>query len=289
MRYALHLPNFTYPAPHVLGTTLRDIVQTADQGGFYSLSVMDHLFQIEFVGPPEMEMLEAYTTLGYIAAQTTRVKLGALVTGVIYRYPGLLAKAVTTLDVLSGGRAYLGIGAAWFEREAHGLGVPFPPIKTRLEQLEEALQVCLQMWSPDNGPYRGKHYQLAETLCMPQPVSRPHPPILIGGGGERRTLRLVAQYGDACNLFEFIGWDALRGKLDALKRHCDDLGRDYAGIEKTLLGRIAPGTASAEILERSQVAAKMGFERFCFSLGDVFDRKLLDTMTEEVIPRMGSH
>jgi F420-dependent oxidoreductase-like protein len=288
MRYALHLPNFTYPAPHVLATTLRDIVQTAEQGGFYSLSVMDHFFQIEFVGPPEMEMLEAYTTLGYIAAHTSRIKLGTVVTGVIYRYPGLLAKTVTTLDVLSGGRAYLGIGAAWFEREARGLGVPFPAIGVRMEQLEEALQICKQMWSPDNGPFRGKHFQLAETLCVPQPVSRPHPPILIGGGGEQRTLRLVARYADACNLFEFIGWEALEHKLDVLRRHCDAEGRDYDGIEKTLLGRIAPGTSAAEVLERSQLAARMGFERFCFSLGDVFDRTALDMMVEQVIPRMGT-
>jgi F420-dependent oxidoreductase-like protein len=288
MRYALHLPNFTYPAPHVLATTLRDIVQTAEQGGFHSLSVMDHFFQIEHVGPPEMEMLEAYTTLGYIAAHTSRIKLGALVTGVIYRYPGLLAKTVTTLDVLSGGRAYLGIGAAWFEREAVGLGVPFPALKVRFEQLEEALQICKQMWSPDNGPFHGKHFRLAETLCVPQPVSRPHPPILIGGGGEQRTLRLVARYADGCNLFEFIGWDALEHKLEVLRHHCDAEGRDYGSVEKTLLGRIAPGTSAAEILERSQLAARMGFERFCFSLGDVFDRKALDLMVEEVIPRMGS-
>ena len=288
MRYHLHLPNFTYPAPHVLHETLRDIAQTADQGGFYSLSVMDHFFQIEFVGPPEMEMLEAYTTLGYLAAHTKRVKLGTVVAGVIYRHPGLLAKTVTTLDVLSGGRAYLGIGAAWFEREARGLGVPFPPIGTRMEQLDEALRICKQMWSPDNGPFQGKHYQLAETLCVPQPVSKPHPPILIGGGGEQRTLRLVARHGDACNLFEFLGWEGLQHKLDVLKRHCDKEKRDYDRIEKTLLGRITPETTAAEVLERSQTAAKMGFERFGFSLGDVFDRRLLDMMVNEVIPRMGT-
>ncbi|HKI99773.1 MAG TPA: LLM class F420-dependent oxidoreductase [bacterium] len=288
MRYALHLPNYTYPAPHALGTTLRDIVQTADQGGFHSLSVMDHFFQIEYVGPADMEMLSSYTTLGYIAAHTSRVKLGTLVTGVVYRHPGLLAKAVTTLDVLSGGRAYLGIGAAWFEREARGLGAPFPPLKERFEQLEETLQVCRQMWSADNGPYQGRHYQLAETLCVPQPISRPHPPILVGGGGERRTLRLVAQYADACNLFEFLGPDTLRQKLDTLKRHCDDVGRDYDSIEKTLLGRVTPDASAAEILERSQVAAHMGFQRFYFTLGDVFDRKLLDLMVDEVIPRMGT-
>lgn len=288
MRYALHLPNYTYPPPHVLGPTLRDIVQTADQGGFHSLSVMDHFFQIEYVGPPEMEMLEAYTTLGFIAAHTERVKLGTLVTGVVYRHPGLLAKTVTTLDVLSGGRAYLGIGAAWFEREAVGLGVPYPPLAVRFEQLDEALRICKQMWSDDNGPFEGKHFRLAETLCEPQPLTRPRPPILIGGGGERRTLRLVAQHADACNLFEFLGWEGVQHKLDVLKRHCDDVGRDYDDIEKTLLGRITPETTAADVLERSQTAAKMGIERFYFSVGDVFDRKQLDMMVEEVIPRMGT-
>lgn len=288
MRYSLHLPNFTYPQPLPLNSTLRDIVQTADQGGFHSLSVMDHHFQIEYVGPADMEMLSAYTTLGFIAAHTEHVKLGTLVTGVVYRHPGLLAKHVTTLDVLSGGRAYLGIGAAWFEREARGLGVPFPPMRTRFEQLEETLQICLQMWSENNGPYEGKHFQLAETLCVPQPLSRPHPPILIGGGGERRTLRLVAQYADACNLFEFVGSDGLQAKLDILRHHCDDVGRDYDTIEKTLTGRLEPGTTAAEVLERSQVAARMGFERFFLSVGNVFDRKLLDLMVEKVIPRMGN-
>ena len=172
------------------------------------MSFMDHFFQMDWMAPAEDPMLEGYTALGFVAGRTERLRLRLLVTGVTYRHPGLLAKTVTTLDVVSGGRAELGIGAAWYEREHRGLGVPFPPIAERFERLEEAIQICLQMWSDDNGPYEGKHYQLAETLCRPMPVSSPRPRILIGGGGERKTLRLVAQYADACNLFG----DAARGR-----------------------------------------------------------------------------
>jgi F420-dependent oxidoreductase-like protein len=195
---------------------------------------MDHFFQIEPTGlPAEANMLEGYTSLGYLAAHTTSVDLGLLVTGVTYRHPGLLAKIVTTLDILSGGRAVLGIGAAWFEREHRGLGVPYPALAERFERLEESLQICNQMWDPaDNGPFEGTHYQLAETLCSPQPINRPK--VSIGGGGERKTLRLVAQYGDACNLFGSSP-DDVAHKLDVLRRHCDDLGRDYDTIRKTIL------------------------------------------------------
>jgi F420-dependent oxidoreductase-like protein len=195
---------------------------------------MDHYFQIEPTGrPAESNMLEGYTTLGFLAAHTSRIELGLLVTGVTYRHPGLLAKIVTTLDVLSGGRAVLGVGAAWFEREHRGMGVPFPPVAERFERLEETLRICGQMWDPENnGPFEGKHYQLAETLCSPQPIHRPR--VLIGGGGERKTLRLVAQYGDACNLFASSPEDVAH-KLDVLRRHCDDAGRDYDAIRKTVL------------------------------------------------------
>ena len=197
------------------------------------LSFMDHFFQIEPTGrPAESNMLEGYTTLGFLAAHTSTVQLGLLVTGVTYRHPGLLAKIVTTLDVLSQGRAALGIGAAWFEREHLGLGVPYPPIAERFERLEEALQICEQMWDPaNNGPFTGKHYQLRETLCAPQPINKPK--VLIGGGGERKTLRLVAQYGDACNLFATTP-DEVAHKLDVLRGHCDALGRDYDAIRKTV-------------------------------------------------------
>jgi F420-dependent oxidoreductase-like protein len=206
----------------------------AEEAGATSLSLMDHYFQIEAATgrPAESHMLEGYTTLGYLAAHTSTVKLGLLVTGVTYRHPGLLAKIVTTLDVLSGGRAGLGIGIAWFEREHRGLGVPFPPVGERFDRLEETLQICAQMWDPhDNGPFEGKYYQLAETLCSPQAIRRPS--VLIGGGGERRTLRLVAQYGDACNLFGTSPEDVAH-KLDVLRRHCDAVGRDYDGIQKTI-------------------------------------------------------
>src|SRR5512139_3383067 len=212
MKIGLQIPNFTWPgSPANLGSKLAEIARTADDAGFASVWVMDHFFQIGSrdrsmgLGPSEDEMLEGYSTLSYLAGMTKKVTLGTMVTGVIYRYPGILVKTVTTLDVLSGGRAYLGIGAAWNEREARGLGVPFPPVKERFERLEETLQIANQMWSENNGAYAGKYYQLAETLCTPQPLSKPHPPILIGGSGEKKTLQLVAKYADACNLFARMG------------------------------------------------------------------------------------
>jgi F420-dependent oxidoreductase-like protein len=203
---------------------------------------MDHFFQIGTIGPPELDMVEGYTALAFAAGQTSRIELGTLVTGVTYRHPGLLAKIVTSLDVLSGGRAWLGIGAAWNQWEHRGLGVPFPSTKERFERLEEALQICLQMWAGDQSPYAGQHYELERPLNVPQSLRRPHPPILIGGGGERKTLRLVAQYADACNLFDTgLGPDGLPHKLEVLRRHCEDVGRDYAEIEKTCLARLSLG------------------------------------------------
>jgi F420-dependent oxidoreductase-like protein len=239
MDLGLHVINFSWPgAPASIAPTLGAIAKAAEDAGITDLSVMDHYFQMDMEAMglrPDQEMLEGYTTLGFLAAETSNIRLGLLVTGVTYRHPGLLAKIVTTLDVLSGGRAQLGIGAAWYDREHAGLGVPFPPLKERFERLEEALQICLQMWSDDNGPFEGKHYRLAETLNVPQTIQRPHPPILIGGMGERRTLRLVARYGDACNLFSMAGVDGIRHKLEVLKRHCETEGRDYSTIQKTLL------------------------------------------------------
>ena len=233
MDLGLHYYNFSTPAdPARIAPTLRSAATSAEQAGFAELSVMDHYFQMEHVGTADEPMLEAYTTLGYLAALTERLRLSVLVTGVTYRHPGLLAKIVTTLDVLSGGRAQLGIGASWYEREQRALGVPVVPVSERFERLEETLQICLQMWSGNNGPYQGKHYDLAETLCVPAPLSRPRPPILIGGGGERKTLRLVAQYADACNLFA-SSIDEVRHKLQVLRSHCEDLGRDYDAIHRT--------------------------------------------------------
>ena len=232
MDLGLHLADFTWPGgpAEPCATTWRRIARAAEDVGFTKLSVMDHVWQIGVVGPPEHEMLEAYTTLGYLAASTRRIELLAWVTAVVYREPGLLAKLVTTLDVLSGGRAWLGIGAAWNEEESRGLGLPFPPTAERFERLEEALQICLQMWSDDDGPYDGKHYQLGRTLNSPQSLQRPHPPILIGGGGEQKTLRLVAQYAQACNLFAGPGARAqarraaraLRRRRPRLRRHRED-------------------------------------------------------------------
>lgn len=288
MRVGLQIPSFTYPGgPAELGDKLAEIARTADECGFYSVWVMDHFFQIGVIGPPEDEMLEGYSTLSYLAGHTERVKLGTMVTGVIYRYPGILIKTATTLDVLSGGRAYLGIGAAWFEEEAVGLGVPFPPVAERFEWLEEALQIAKQMWSEDEGAYEGEQFELGRTLNRPQPLSRPHPPILIGGGGEKKTLRLVAEYGDACNLFAQLGPEALRHKLDVLKGHCEDVGRDYGEIEKTTLGTVhlAPGEMSAgDVIETCRSLAELGIEHAIFNMPNVHEIAPLETFGEEIIP-----
>ncbi len=243
MKLGLHISDFTWPGgPPRLGEDIGRIALAAEEAGFDRVSVMDHLWQIGAVGPPEHEMLEAYTTLGYLAARTSRIRLLALVTAAVYREPGMLAKILTTLDVLSGGRAMLGIGAAWNEEEARGLGLAFPPVSERFERLEEALQICLQMWSGQDGPYEGAHYRLGSTLNSPQALSSPHPPILIGGSGERKTLRLVARYAQACNLFP---GPALEHKLDVLRRHCEQEGRDYQDIEKTVLFNFTSATTAS--------------------------------------------
>ncbi|CAM5587157.1 LLM class F420-dependent oxidoreductase [Streptomyces aurantiogriseus] len=243
MRVGVHINQFGHSggAP-AIGAELAAAGEAAEAAGVSRLSVMDHYFQMEFNGGAEQPMLEAYTTLAYLAAHTSTVRLGALVTGVTYRHPGLLAKIATTLDVVSGGRAWLGIGAAWYDREHAGLGVTFPPVAERFERLEETLRICLRMWDPDdNGPFEGRHYRLAETLCVPAPVSAPRPEILIGGGGERKTLRLVARYGDACNLFTSSP-EEVRHKLEVLRGHCETEGRDYDTILKTLTYGADPAT-----------------------------------------------
>jgi F420-dependent oxidoreductase-like protein len=256
MRLGLHYWTYSTPAdPAAIAPTLAETARVAEQAGVASFTVMDHFFQMDRVTAAAEPMLEGYTTLGYLAATTARMTLGLLVTGVMYRHPGILAKTVTTLDVLSGGRARLGLGASWYEREQRGLGVPVVPVGERFERLEETLQICLQMWSADDGPYAGRHYQLAETLCVPRPLRRPRPPILIGGGGEQKTLRLVARYADACNLF---GGDvaAVRHKLDVLRRHCAAEGRDDATIEKTvLLTRPPLADPDGAVAEVAQYAA----------------------------------
>ncbi|MPY34507.1 LLM class F420-dependent oxidoreductase [Streptomyces adustus] len=235
MRAGVHINRFDHSGGRpALAAELAATGAAAEAAGVGWLSVMDHYFQMEFNGGAEDPMLEAYTTLGYLAGHTSTVQLSALVTGVTYRHPGLLAKIVTTLDVLSGGRATLGIGAAWYDREHEGLGVPFPPVAERFERLEETLRICLRMWDPrDDGPFEGRHYRLAETLCVPAPVSAPHPEIMIGGGGERKTLRLVARYADACNLIAESP-EQVRHKLDVLREHCEAEGRDPATIRRTI-------------------------------------------------------
>src|SRR6478736_7103251 len=246
MQLDLHVSRFDWAGgPAGIGPGVADLAERAEAIGVRTLSFMDHFFQMDWMAPAEHPMLEGYTALGFVAGATERLRLRLLVTGVTYRHPGLLAKIVTTLDVVSSGRAELGIGAAWYDREHRGLGVPFPPTAERFERLEETLQVVRQMWSDDDGAYEGRHYQLAETVNVPPPVQRPHPPILIGGSGERKTLRLVAQYADACNLFP-EGVDGVRHKLDVLRRHCDDVGRDYDEIEKTMVNGVGGPDAVAD-------------------------------------------
>jgi F420-dependent oxidoreductase-like protein len=288
LRIGLQVPSFTWPdGPKGIGPRLAEIGRTADEAGFASLWVMDHFFQIEYVGPAEDPMLEGYSALSYLAGVTNNAKLGTLVTGVHYRYPGILVKTATTLDVLSGGRAYLGIGAGWFERESRGLGVPFPSTGERFERLEEALQIAHQMWSGEVGPYHGAHYHLEETLNSPQALSRPHPPIMIGGMGERKTLRLVAQYADACNLFAYPGAEAIRYKLDVLRGHCEDAGRDYEEIEKTALGtaNLAPdGMTVDDLISHCREMSEAGIQHLIFNMPNVHEIEPLRTVGEKVIP-----
>ncbi len=285
MKLGVHVPDFTWPGgPRHLGEDLAAVGRAADAAGFDRLSVMDHLWQIRGVGPPEHEMLEAYTTLGFLAGQTSRIKLLTLVTGVVYRSPGLLAKMVTTLDVLSGGRAMLGIGAAWNEDEARGLGLFFPPIAERFEHLEDTLRICLQMWSDDDSPFAGTHANLGRTLNSPQALSRPHPPILIGGSGERKTLRLVARYAQACNLFSTPD---LEHKLDVLKEHCEREGRSYDDIEKTVLFNFdvgEHGERTAELIEQLRGLAQLGFQVAHGRVTDVWRIEPLEIIGREVIP-----
>jgi len=285
VKIGIHLPDLTYPGgAATLGADLARIAEGADAAGVDRLSVMDHLWQIRTVGPAELDMLEAYTALGFLAAHSSRVKLLTLVTGVTYRDPGLLAKAVTTLDVLSGGRAMLGLGAAWNEEEARGLGLFFPPTAERFERLEETLQICVQMWSDSDAPYEGKHYHLGRTLNVPQALSKPHPPILVGGGGERKTLRLVARYADACNLFPT---SELQHKLDVLRSHCEDVGRDYDTIEKTVLHNfdLGPDGENVDaILENLRTMADMGFQVAHGRVVHVYDPKQIELLGERIVP-----
>jgi len=289
MKVGLQIPDFTYPGgPATLGADLAAIARTADDAGFATVAVMDHFFQISMVGPPENDMLEAYTTLGYLAAHTSRAKLLTLVTGTVYREPALLAKIISTLDVLSGGRAWLGIGAAWNEEESRGLGFRFPPVSERFERLEETLQICLRMWSGDEKPYDGRHYRLERPLNSPQPLTRPHPPILVGGGGEKKTLRLVARYAQACNLFP--GPDLAR-KLDVLRAHCEAEGRDYDEIVKTVYYLYDVGDKGENvqrIVDDLGQFAELGFSEALGHVKDSHRLEPLEVVGSQVIPAVAS-
>lgn len=287
MQLDLHVPRFTWPggAP-AIGPTFTSLAQTAEGIGVRTLSVMDHWFQMDMMWPAEEPMLEGYSALSFAAAKTERLRFRLLVGGVTYRHPGLLAKIVTTVDVLSEGRAELGLGAAWYEREHRGLGVPFPPLRERYERLEETIQICFQMWSDDNGPYQGTHYQLAETLCSPLPVSTPRPRLLIGGGGERKTLRLVAQYADACNI---IG-DAtvVKHKVEVLHRHCADLGRDPEMIEVTALVGTADDATPDAILREAEAFSAAGVDAIVIRSAGSEPVRWLEETWAPVVPRLAS-
>ena len=296
MRIGLQVPSFTWPSgENAIGETFAAIARRAEDQGFYSLWVMDHFFQIPGVGRPEEPMLEGYTALGFAAAQTSRIKLGTLVTGNTYRHPGVLIKTVTTLDVLSGGRAYFGVGAGWFEQEHDGLGVRYGTWTERFQKLEETLRIAQQMWDGDNnGRFDGKHYQLADTLCVPQPVSRPHPPIMIGGRGEKKTLRLVAKYADAWNMGSAgsaSGVEEFRRLSGVLREHCEREGRPYDAIEKTvlttLMTRPEPNErwkSPAQAIELIEQYREAGVEQMIFNMPFVDNPRTLEYIGAEIMP-----
>ena len=293
MQVAVHLSSFVLPGgTRAIAPTLAAVGRAADEAGVAVLSVMDHFFQMDVMAPADDPMLEGYSTLAFLAAHTRTADLQLLVTGVTYRHPGLLAKTVSTLDVLSGGRAVLGIGAAWYEREHLGLGVPFPPVAERFERLEETLQIVRQMWSGDDGPFEGRHYRLAETINSPQPLRRP--PVMIGGDGEKKTLRLVAKYADACNLFASPDRgrpEQVEAKLAVLREHCAREGTDYDAIRKTVLygGPLEPGGDGGEAFaERMAGYAALGVSQVHVGPGDRDPVRFVENLGEHVIPLLGT-
>jgi F420-dependent oxidoreductase-like protein len=287
MRICLHVVRFDWPdAPRSIPSTLTELAVVAEEGGLAALSVMDHWFAFDQMQSVDDPVLESYATLAFLAAHTRRLQLRTLVTGVTYRHPGVLAKTVTTLDVLSGGRAQLGLGAAWYEREHRGLGVPYPPVSERFERLEETIQICLQMWSDDDGPYAGEHYRLAETICEPKPIDA-RPALVIGGNGEQKTLRLVARYADACNLMLMAPEDAAP-KLEALRRHCDDVGRDYDAISKGVLVLTDPLIDLASFFDACDRYASMGVDELVLMASDVDVVTYVARIANEVVPHVAT-
>ena len=289
MHIGLQIPSFKYPGgTAVIRPKLKEIVTTAEEAGFYSLWVMDHYYQIKglFGEAYTDPMMESYTTLGYFAGLTEKAYLGVLVTGVIYRHPSVLMKMVNTLDILSGGRAYLGIGAAWYEEEAKGYGIPYPSTSERFEQLEDNLQLAKALWDSDETAFEGKHFSAPAMTNNPRPLSNPHPRIMIGGMGPKKTLRMVAQYADACNFFEGAGMDNVQKAIDTLKAHCDNLGRDYDKVEKTSLGTVhlSGDDTVAGVIKRIEGLSAMGFTHAIFNMPDVYKITPLETFAKEIIP-----
>ena len=316
MKIGLQIPNFTFPnGPKGFAEDIKNIVTAVDNSGFSSLWVMDHFFQIggegqPLLGPAEDDMHEGYSMLGYIAGLTSNVKLGTMVTGNIYRNPGVLAKTVTTLDILSNGRAYMGIGAGWMQREAEGFGIPFNTFKIRFEKLEEALQIIKQMWSDNDGEYKGKYYNFKETMCHPMPLQKPHPPILIGGMGPKKTLRFVAKYADGTNLFDGMGIGAVKNAVNNIKEHCRTEERNYDEIEKTTLGSVFLGNSempdsyererktgtttqkftvkvlktAKDTVEHLKELSEIGIQHAIFNMRDPYNLKNIKTFINEIFP-----
>ena len=294
MKLGLQIPSFTWPGgAAAIGPTLGRIVRDADDAGLDSIWVMDHFFQIRGVGPVEEPMLEGWTTLGFIAANSSRARLGLMVGGVHYRYPGLWIKAATTLDVLSGGRGWLGIGAAWNEQESRALGFPFPPLAERFEQLEDTLRMAHGMWTGERGSEAaldGHHLHASRLLNSPQSITRPRPPIMIGGGGEKKTLRLVAQYADACNVFGSP--EVIARKYRILDEHCAAVGRDPPVIERSTLQGVnltsdggRHGESADQVVDRFGELSDAGADAVIFSVPDVHDPDRIARLAE-VIPAL---
>ncbi len=289
MHIGLQIPSFKYPGgTAAIRPKLKEIVTTAEESGFYSLWVMDHYYQIKglFGEAYTDPMMESYTTLGYFAGLTEKAYLGVLVTGVIYRHPSVLMKMVNTLDILSGGRAYLGIGAAWYEEEAKGYGIPYPSTAERFEQLEDNLQLAKALWKSDETAFQGKHFSAPAITNNPRPLSTPHPRIMIGGTGPKKTLRMVAQYADACNIGDWVGAEAMQQAIDTLKAQCESVGRDYATVEKTSLCTVhLSGNDTVEnVMKRLKELSAMGFTHAIFNMPDVYTITPLKTFAKEIIP-----